>query len=73
MSPVAALATLGVPYPIAPMSNNGTGIGGVVLGTGSGPNAVLKPTIVSFTSGSGKIETGFLMIGAWIFVAAALP
>ena len=66
------MATLNnAPFPIVSVGNNGTGAGGVVLGTGTGTGQVVKPT-AAFIGGVGRVEMGKLVVGAGVFAAAAV-
>ena len=66
------MATLNnAPFPIVSVSNNGTGAGGVVLGTGTGTNRVIKPT-AAFFGGAVRVDPGKLIVGAGVFAAAAV-
>ena len=59
------------PFPIVSVGNNGTGAGGVVLGTGTGTGQVVKPT-AAFIGGAARVEAGKLVVGAGVFAAAAV-
>ena len=66
------MATLNnAPFPIVSVSNNGTGAGGVVLGTGTGTHQVIKPT-AAFFGGAVRVGLGKLIVGAGVFAAAAV-
>ena len=66
------MATLNnAPFPIVSVKNNGTGVGGVVLGSATGTGQVVKPT-TAFVGGSVRVEAGKVIVGAGVFAAAAV-
>ncbi|KAK0515495.1 hypothetical protein JMJ35_001529 [Cladonia borealis] len=72
--PVAAMATLNnAPFPIVSVANNGTGVGGVVLGSATGTGQVVKPT-VAFVGGAARGGVGMVgvVVGAGVLAAAVL-
>ena len=59
------------PFPIVSVANNGTGVGGVVLGSGTGTGQVVKPT-AAFVGGAVRVGLGKVVVGAGVLAAALL-